>query len=268
MYNNSVGDINIFDYMIGYQGSGATSVSTWFERSVQEYTPILPGSDWTDAPWGEYDKYWNGTNIARPVNPGYSGGVIKPGETFVVWCYNSDSHGIHATVEDFRSFWKISDDVKVFVFDGNSERDKNFNIKNSGTGEYIVMKPSERFPLRRSDDETYYSECDRKDFYYYDKDFSDMPEIISWAVVDFGCYDPLYSFRLKNGESSSKNNYTMSFAPYGGEEVFTNGFTTVTFATQKRVHLVAVNEKYNDAHIGTLSDAQKGAIAKANAEKK
>ena len=95
-----------------------------------------------------------------------------------------------------------------------------------------------------------------------------MPEIISWAVVDFGCYDPLYSFRLKNGESSSKNNYTMSFAPYGGEEVFTNGFTTVTFATQKRVHLVAVNEKYNDAHIGTLSDAQKGAIAKANAEKK
>lgn len=268
MYNNSVGDINIFDYMIGYQGSGATNVSTWFERSVQEYTPILPGSDWTDAPWGEYDKYWNGTNIARPVNPGYSGGVIKPGETFVVWSYNSDSHGIHATVEDFRSFWKISDDVKVFVFDGNSERDKNFNIKNSGTGEYIVMKPSERFPLRRSDDETYYSECDRKDFYYYDKDFSDMPEIISWAVVDFGCYDPLYSFRLKNGESSSKNNYTMSFAPYGGEEVFTNGFTTVTFATQKRVHLVAVNEKYNDAHIGTLSDAQKGAIAKANAEKK
>ncbi len=263
MYNNSTGAINIFDYMIGYQGSGATSVSTWFERSVQEYTPILPGSDWTDAPWGEYDKYWKNTDVARPVNPGYSGGVITPGETFVVWCYNSDSHELHATVEDFRTFWKIPEGVKVFVFDGNSSRDKNFNIKNSGTGEYIVMKPSERFPLRRSDDETYYTECDRKDFYYYDKNFSDMPEIISWAVVDFGSYDPLYSFRLKNGESSSKNNYTVSFAPYGGEKVFTNGFTTVTFATQKRVHLIAVNEKYADAHIGSLSEAQKTAIAKA-----
>lgn len=268
MYNNSVGEINIFDYMIGYQGSGATNVSTWFERSVQEYTPILPGSDWTDAPWGEYDQYWKGSSIARPVNPEYSGGVIKPGETFVVWCYNSDSHELNATVEDFRSFWKIPDDVKVFVFDGNSERDRNFSIKNSATGEYIIMKPSERFPLRRSDDETYYVECDRKDFYYYDKNFSDMPEIISWAVIDFGSYDPLYSFRLKNGESNSKNNYTMSFAPYGGEEIFTNGFTTVTFATQKRVHLIAVNAKYKDAHIGTLSDAQKNAIAKASVETK
>ena len=130
------------------------------------------------------------------------------------------------------------------------------------------MKPSERFPLRRSDDETYYTECDRKDHYYYDKNFSDMPEIISWAVVDFGSYDPLYTFRLKNGESSSKNNYTMSYAPYNGEEVFTNGFTTVTFATQKRVHLTAVNEKYEDAHIGTLTEAQREAIAKSNSERK
>ena len=88
------------------------------------------------------------------------------------------------------------------------------------------------------------------------------------AVVDFGSYDPLYTFRLKNGESSSKNNYTMSYAPYNGEEVFTNGFTTVTFATQKRVHLTAVNEKYEDAHIGTLTEAQREAIAKSNSERK
>lgn len=268
MYNNATEAVNIFDYMIGYQGSGATSVSTWFERSVQEYTPILPGADWIDAPWGEYDKYWTGSDVARPVNPGYADGVIAPGETFVVWCYNSDSHKCRATVADLREFWKIPENVKVFIFDGNSDRDKNFNIKNSGTGEYIIIKPSERFPLRRSDDETYYTECDRKDHYYYDKNFSDMPEIISWAVVDFGSYDPLYTFRLKNGESSSKNNYTMSYAPYNGEEVFTNGFTTVTFATQKRVHLTAVNEKYEDAHIGTLTEAQREAIAKSNSERK
>lgn len=55
----------------------------------------------------------------------------------------------------------------------------------------------------------------------------------------------------------------MSYAPYNGEEVFTNGFTTVTFETQKRMHLAAVNEKYSDTHIGKLSDAQKDAILKA-----
>lgn len=263
MYNNSTSPINVFDYMLGYQGCGATSVSTWFERSIQEYTPIFPGADWTDAPWGEYDKYWTGAEASYPINPSYTDGVIAPGETFVLWCYSQDSHKCRATVEDLRTFWKIPDGVKVFLIDGNSEREKNFNIKNSATGEYIVMKPSERFSVRRGDDETYATECDRSDFYYYDKNFSDMPEIISWAVVDFGCYDPLYSFRLKNGESSSKNNYTVSYAPYNGEEVFTNGFTTVTFETQKRMHLAAVNEKYSDTHIGKLSDAQKDAILKA-----
>ena len=36
MYNNAKEAVNIFDYMIGYQGSGATSVSTWFERPSGE----------------------------------------------------------------------------------------------------------------------------------------------------------------------------------------------------------------------------------------
>lgn len=265
LYNNSTVPQNAFDLMIGYQGSGSTSVSTYFERSVQEYTPIVPGADWIDAPFTAYDSYWTGSTVTRPVNPQYEDGIIAPGEVFVVWCYMSDSHKLNATIEEFRAFWSIPENVKVFLLDGCSERDRNFNIKNSATGEYIVMRKSERFPERRSDDETYYVEADRSDYYYYDTNFSGMEDIVSWAVVDYGNYDPLYTFRANNGEGSSKTNYTMCYSPYNGEEVFTNGFLTMSFASQKRAHLTDVTIK---AHIGVLSAEQKAAIEKAAAASK
>lgn len=266
MYNNSVSELNIYDYMLAYQGSSATSVSTYFERSIQEYTPFLPGTDWADAPYTAYDKYWQGSETARPINPEYREGIIKPGEVFVVWCYNEDSHKCQATINEFRQFWNIPDDVKVFLIDGNTSRDKNFNIKNSGTGEYIIIQPSERFPRHRSDDPTYYTETNRSDHYYYDKLFSDLPEVISWAVVDYGCYDPLYSFSENNGGSSSKLNYTLCYSVYNGENEFTNGFTTVTFPTQKRVHLSEINKSLEASHIGRLTESQKTSIAKANGQ--
>ncbi len=264
VYNNSAGLINIYDYMIGYQGSGATNVSTYFERLVQEYTPIFPGADWADAPYTAYDSMWSNTNVKRPVNPAYEDGVLKAGEVAVIWAYSSDSHKIHATVEEFRSFWSIPSDVKVFIMDAYSSRDKNFNIKNSETGTYIILKPCDKYPARRGDDETFETEKGDRLPIYYDlhagKSYETEPEIISWAVVCFNLYEPLYSFSNSNGKNSASNNYTLVYAPYNGGEVFGNGFLTVSYESQKRMHLQEANTK---AHIGVLTDAQKAKIAKA-----
>lgn len=261
LYNNTDGEINIYDYMVGYQGGGATGVSTYFERSVQEYTPIFPGADWFDAPYTAYDSFWKNQSVPVPVNPDYKDGVMKAGEVIVLWLYNSESHSINATTEQFRKFWSVPDGVKVFLLDANSARDRNFNIKNSDTGEYFIMQESDRFQARRSDDETYYVEADRTDCRYYDTDnFDNMPEIISWAVLDFGCYDPLYSLLLK---SSVLTNYTYHYVPFTGEKKFINGYLTVTFDSQKRMHLDSYESKLANANVGTLTEAQKSAITKA-----
>lgn len=259
-YNNTDGELNIFDYMLGYQGGAATGVSTYFERSVQEYTPILPGSDWADAPYTAYDSFWTGSTVARPANPSYEEGVLKAGEVAVIWFYTGDDHKVNATVAEFRQFWNIPSNVKVFLFDANSNRDRNFNVKNSDTGTYYFMQESDRFPARRSDDESFYVEADRTDCRYYEDDnFDTMPEIISWAVIDFGCYDPLYSMLA----AGSLPNYTYHYVPFTGEKKFVNGFLTVSFDSQKRMHLDSWSKSVADANVGTLTDAQKAAIQKA-----
>ncbi len=265
VYNNSDKPINIYDYMVGYQGSGAKNVSTYFERLVQEYTPLIPGADWIDAPYTAYDSYWSESAVSRPVNPAYEEGVIAPGEVAVIWAYSKDSHNVHAQMEHFRHFWSIPDGVKSFILDANSsDRGKNFNIKNSDTGTYILLQPCDKYPVRRGDDETFNTEGGARLSVYYDlhagRSYDTEPEIVSWAVVCFNVYEPLYSFRAANGSGSATNNYTLVYAPYNGEHVYGNGFLTLSIPSQKRMHLQEAN---TSAHIGRLTEAQKTLIAGA-----
>ncbi|MBO4792058.1 MAG: hypothetical protein J5592_07195 [Clostridia bacterium] len=258
VYNNSGKEINIYDYMVGYQGANAAAVSTYFERLVQEYTAIFPGDDWIDAPWGQYDSYW--TDRTMPVNPGYEEGVLKAGEICLLWFYNFDSHANHARIDEFRSFWKVPENAKVFLVDADSNLDKNFNIKNSATGTYVIMKPSSRYPQRRSNDETLDTE-NAKRFWSLDLTYADMPEVVSWAVVDFGCYEPLYSFSGNNSNSSFSTNYTLLYAPGDpAKPEFVNGFKTTSFVSPKRCHFSSVTKTYADSSVGVLNEAQKAAI--------
>ncbi len=264
VYNNSADPINIYDYMLGYQGSSAKNVSTYFERLVQEYTPLLPGADWADAPYTAYDSFWTNTSVARPVNPAYEEGVIQPGEVAVIWMYSKDSHTIHATMEQFRTFWSIPENVKSFILDANSSRDKNFNLKNEDTGTYVILQPCDKYPVRRGDDETFNTEGGSRLSVYYDlhagRSYDTETEIVSWAVVCFNVYEPLYTFRIKAGGTVSRLNYTLVYAPYNGEHVYGNGFLTISIESQKRMHLQEANKT---AHIGVLTDAQKALIKSA-----
>ena len=260
VYNNSDKELNVFDYMVGYQGSGASNVSTYFERLIQEYTAIFPGSDWTDSPYTYHDGYWTGKT--RPSNPEYADGVVKPGEIFILWFYSSDSHKVHAQLADFRSFWSVPDSTKVFLVDADSTRNKNFNIQNSDTGTYVILKPSSRYPQRKSDDEMLNTENAAR-FWSLDLTYDDMPEVVCWAIVDFGCYQPLYAFSGNNTNSTQTNNYTLRYAPYDPDNVaFVNGFLTTSLVSRKRCHYSSVCERIGDAGLGTLDEAQTAAIAK------
>ncbi len=264
VYNNSAAQINIYDYMLGYQGSSAKNVSTYFERLIQEYTPIFPGADWTDAPYTAYDSLWAGSSVQRPVNPAYEQGTLEPGEVAVIWMYTKDSHTIHATMEQFRAFWSIPENVKSFVVDANTSRDKNFSIKNEDTGTYVILQPCDKYPVRRGDDETFNTEGGSRLSVYYDlhagRSYETETEIVSWAVVCFNVYEPLYTFRIKAGGTVSRFNYTLVYAPYNGEHVYGNGFLTISIESQKRMHL---QEATKTAHIGVLTDAQKALIQSA-----
>ena len=260
VYNNSDRELNVFDYMVGYQGSGANNVSTYFERLIQEYTAIFPGEDWIDAPYTNRASNW--TTKTRPSNPSYEEGVVKPGETFILWMYNGDSHNNHAQIADFRTFWKVPESTKVFLVDADSNINKNFNIKNSDTGTYVILKPSTRYPQRRSNDDTLNTENAAR-FWSLDLTYADMPEVVCWAVVDFGCYQPLYSMSGNNTSSALTTNYTLLYAPYNPDKVeFKNGFLTTSVVTPKRCHLSSVCLDFNKSSVGVLDDAQKAAIAK------
>ncbi len=263
VYNNSDSYINIYDYMFGYQGSGAKNVSTYFERLIQEYTPLFPGKDWIDAPYTAYDSYW--TDARRPENPEYALGALAPAEVAVVWCYNKEAHLAQAQIDQFRAFWNIPSEVKVFLLDGNSaDREKNFNIKNNGTGTYVIMKPCEKYPRHRGDDETFLTDKGDRLSVYYDlhggRSYETEPEIVSWAVVCYNVYEPLRSYSAENGGDNATNNFTLVYAPYNGERVYTNGFLTVSIPSDKRMHLQGIAEK---AHIGVLTDEQKALIEQA-----
>ena len=112
VYNNSDRELNVYDYMIGYQGASPAKSPDFFERSIQCYTPLYPGADWADAPFAAYDSYWKKSSVVRPVNLARENGKIKPGETFVIWVYTAASHRINCTLEQFRSFWSIPDGTK------------------------------------------------------------------------------------------------------------------------------------------------------------
>ena len=57
IYNNSSQNINIYDYMVGYQGASSQNEGS-FERSVQCYTQLLLGEDWWDTARTSHDSYW------------------------------------------------------------------------------------------------------------------------------------------------------------------------------------------------------------------
>lgn len=216
IYNNSDHRINIYDYCLLYNGDSNTSSS--FEKKVNEMTPFESGKDWIDG-W-DSAKYWTG-KTKMPENPAYEQGYVEPGRCVVIWVLYYESHVYNCTVEEFRAYWSIPDDVLVICFDGNSEslsntvttvngntvtrggHTKNFNVKNSNVGTYSIAKKTDEFAFGANRDGVTLSQV-----------YTTTDEIISWAVMDFTnilSSDPNYVVN-----TASTVNFIPSFTSYNG----------------------------------------------------
>lgn len=216
IYNNSDHRINIYDYCLLYNGDTKTSSS--FETKVVEMTPFESGNNWIDG-WNA-SKYWTG-KTKMPENPAYEDGYVEPGQCVVIWVLYYEAHAFNCTVEEFRAYWSIPDDVTVICFDGNSENltnkvttvngntvtrgghEKNFNVKNSNVGTYSIGRKTEAFAYGANRSGSTLSQV-----------YADCDDIISWAVMDFTnilSSDPNYTVN-----AASTVNFIPSLVPYNG----------------------------------------------------
>ena len=186
IYNNTDKTLNLYDYAIIYNGNGPTNEK--FENLIVEYTPFLPG-DWrdgtyTDDKWTDTTYAWAGWDN-MPRNPETC--EIAPGECVVIWsmfcevAYAMFNDGKGMQFEHLREFWGIPENVQVICWDGNSNNgdgrggnDKNFNLKNSGTGTYGIIQKSDAIAAAANVEGS-----------TYETSFFDCAEIVSWSTLDF-----------------------------------------------------------------------------------
>ncbi len=192
IYNASGKTLNLYDYCMTYCGDARTKDT--FENTIYESTPFKPGNfldgcdfvnNWTK------DGYTCGDLSNVPVNPDTC--MVEPGEVVVIWSLYCEpyldlwNNGKGASIDDFRAFWNIPADVKVIAWDGNSDttrggHDKNFNIKNSGTGTYGIALYSEAVQVANALE----ANADNRSDYQYKVAYTECPELAAWATLDFG----------------------------------------------------------------------------------
>ena len=263
IYNNSDFTLNLYDYCITYNGNNATH--DMFENAIVEITPFLTNNQWEDKP-GNYldgttlqftkDKYTVCDLSNLPKNPETC--FIEPGECVVVWSlycepyYNLWNEGKGMSIDDFRSFWKIPEDVKVIAWDGNSSgdyggNDKNFNLKNSGCGSYGIAKYSDALNAAANTEKTTKDASGKYGYIniFDEKTYREFADLVSWTNVDFNTFG-----------MSSMANYTYNFTvDYGkGAEFFSAASGK---EHQYDIRRTAFLEMYATATPGTLTDIQK-----------
>ncbi len=208
IYNNSDVTLNLYDYCIVYNGNGTTNAM--FENAIIEITPFLTNNKWEDKPGNYIDGstmvFGDGASYEMcdlsnmPTNPETC--YIEPGECVVVWSMYHEAYyalwneGKGMSIDDFRTFWNIPDDVKVLAWDGSSNtanyggNDKNFNLKNSGCGTYGIAKYSDMLNLAANTEPTATAPDGTETKYgkiniYDEKTFREFEDLVSWIVLDF-----------------------------------------------------------------------------------
>ena len=170
--NTTDSEIDLYKYCLGYCGSANTTLDS-YEQNLVEITPIA--EDWLDvgADVADNKKY-----TATAKNP--ASGVIAANEVAVLWIVTGDNYNENAmttSVADFRSTWGIGEDVKVFMVDGNTASDKNFNMKNSAVGTYVIAEYNETLEAKAN--------VKGSDGYVTLDGWMNDPYIISWATLNY-----------------------------------------------------------------------------------
>lgn len=194
IYNNSGRELNLYDYALTYNGNNRTDER--FETVIVESTPIKPGN-YLDGSNADYKDGSKGklTSANMGANPDTC--IVAPGEVIVLWVKYYEAYleifndGKGLSMEDFRNFYSIDSSVKVIMVDGNSNtghggNDKNFNLKNSGTGTYGIALNSDNIKSANVDGGT------------YPVNYKDCEELAAWIVVEFGSDTTPFTGSLQN----------------------------------------------------------------------
>lgn len=185
IYNASGKALNLYDYCVTYNGNKRTSEN--FETQIVEITPFKAGDflDGSTLPWSDQPNAC-GDLSNKPVNPDTF--MINPGETIVVWSlfheayYAMFNDGKGMSINDFRTFWNIPEDVRVVAWDGGSNtkyggNDKNFNLKNSDCGTYGIALYSDALNAAAN------TEAGGSNVYAVN--YTEYAEFACWASLDF-----------------------------------------------------------------------------------
>lgn len=157
--NISAVDINIYDYcilgrwdIINTTAGKAQDFSIyWFDR----VNYIIPYSDGNTV-YGDIQSHTNVKSSGdmapytgserTPVykNPVYSEGVLKPGETAVIWMYDENCYIDELGLDDFKNYFGGGDTTKVFAMSGyrnqSGEQSMSIGISNTSFEIYGIAR--------------------------------------------------------------------------------------------------------------------------------
>lgn len=171
--------IDLYDgYAIGYNGSAVTGAK--FRHQVTESTLLAKGTDWVDGSGMDKSKV--------PANADTA--VLEPGKTAFIWFYSGDTYkanGINS-IQQFRDFWNLADDIIVIAIDANTGADGNFNIKNSATGTYMICNFKNSAISAFAADKVLAPNAAQVN-YTADGGIDTLAEVICYITVNFDTYD-------------------------------------------------------------------------------
>ena len=129
--NTSGRAINMFDYSFVV----APDFRAYYNEYFKKINPIIPGNVGNILASNPGSYYYE----TAPTNVDYEGGWLQPGEVAVLWSYYTDAAKQGSTFADFRNFYKISEDVKVFAMDTDNSAYSGRSIRQNlgNTGQYL-----------------------------------------------------------------------------------------------------------------------------------
>lgn len=129
--NTSGRAINMFDYSF----VSAPDFRAYYNEYFKKINPIIPGDVGNILASNPGSYYYD----TAPTNVNYDSGWLQPGEVAVLWSYYTEAAESQRTFKDFRTYYNMSDDVKLFAMDTDNSTYSGRTIRQNlgNTGQYI-----------------------------------------------------------------------------------------------------------------------------------
>lgn len=129
--NTSGRAINMFDYSF----VAAPDFRAYYNEYFKKINPIIPGDVGNILASNPGSYYYD----TAPTNVNYESGWLQPGEVAVLWSYYTDTAKAGCTFDDFRTYYDMSNEVKLFAMDTDNSAYSGRSIRQNmaNTGQYF-----------------------------------------------------------------------------------------------------------------------------------